>query len=88
MDAQSARTNSKIPFLGEIPIIGALFQSREVRDAQNELLVMVTPQLVYPQDQAPPLPTGEVGEWEWDRYMRQFIPREPVPTGTSPDGSR
>jgi len=88
MDSQSARTNSKIPFLGEIPIIGALFQSREVRDAQTELLVMVTPQLVYPQDQAPPLPTGELGEWEWDRYMRQFIPAEGGAAAPSPEGSR
>ena len=87
MDSQMARTNSKIPFLGEIPIIGSLFQSREVRDAQTELLVMVTPQLVYPQDQAPPLPTGELQDWEWDRYMRQFIPSESGAPGTAPDGS-
>jgi len=87
MDSQSARTNSKIPFLGEIPIIGALFQSREVRDAQTELLVMVTPQLVYPQDQAPALPTGELEDWEWDRYMRQFIPAG-APSGSEPAGSR
>lgn len=88
MDAQLTRTNQKIPFLGEIPIIGSLFQSREVRDAQNELLVLVTPQLVYPQDQAPPLPTGEVGDWEWDRYMRQFVPTETGATGAEPAGSQ
>jgi pilus assembly protein CpaC len=82
MDSQLTRSASKIPFLGEIPIIGSLFQSREVRDAQTELLVLVTPQLVYPQDQAPRLPTGEIEEWEWDRYMRQFIPRDPA--GTAP----
>ena len=85
MDSQSARTNSKIPFLGEIPIIGALFKSREVRDAQTELLVLVTPQLVYPQDQAPALPTGEIEDWEWDRYMRQFIPAGSH-TGSEPAG--
>ena len=87
MDSQSGRTNNKIPFLGEIPIIGALFKSREVRDAQTELLVLVTPQLVYPQDQAPAVPTGEIQDWEWDRYMRQFIPAG-VPSGSEPAGSR
>ncbi len=87
MDSQSGRTNSKIPFLGEIPIIGALFKSREIRDAQTELLVLVTPQLVYPQDQAPAVPTGEIEDWEWDRYMRQFIPAGSS-SGSEPAGSR
>ena len=88
MDSQMARTNNKIPFLGDIPIIGSLFQSREVRDAQTELLVMVTPQLVYPQDQAPPLPTGELQDWEWDRYMRQFIPTEGLTSSPAAEGLR
>jgi pilus assembly protein CpaC len=87
MDSQLSRTAQKIPFLGDIPIIGALFQSREVRDAQTELLVLVTPQLVYPQDQAPRIPTGELEEWEWDRYMRQFVPRDPAGAGDQEGGS-
>jgi pilus assembly protein CpaC len=85
MDSQSVRGNSKIPFLGEIPIIGGLFQSRETRDAQTELLVLVTPQLVYPQDQAPPLPTGEVEEWGWDRYLRRFNPYPESPGQVQPE---
>jgi pilus assembly protein CpaC len=90
MDSQLSRSNSKIPFLGDIPIIGALFQSRELRDSQTELLVLVTPELVYPMDRAPRVPTGELHEWDWDRFMRQYNlqPRPanpaPVPPG-NPD---
>ena len=84
MDSQLTRSDRRIPFLGDIPIIGSLFQSREVRDAQTELLVLVTPQLVYPSEQAPPLPTGELIEWEWDRFLRPFNvpPADSIPSGT------
>jgi len=86
MDSQLSRSNSKIPFLGDIPIIGALFQSRELRDSQTELLVLVTPELVYPMDRAPRVPTGELHEWEWDRFMRQYNlqPRPANPASVPP----
>jgi pilus assembly protein CpaC len=80
MDSQLSRSNAKIPFLGDIPIIGALFQSRELRDSQTELLVLVTPELVYPMDRSPPIPTGELTEWNWDRFMRQYN----LPPGADP----
>jgi pilus assembly protein CpaC len=83
LDSQSARNNRRIPFLGDIPILGALFQSAEYRDAQTELLVIVTPQLVYPADQAPELPTGELHQWDWDRYLRPFN-RSSGPNGPDP----
>jgi len=94
MDSQLSRSNSKIPFLGDIPIIGALFQSRELRDSQTELLVLVTPELVYPMDRAPRVPTGELHDWEWDRFMRQYnlqprpVGQPPLPPGIpDPDGA-
>ncbi|CAN5783987.1 type II and III secretion system protein family protein [soil metagenome] len=88
MDSQSSRSTSKIPFLGDIPIIGALFQSREVRDSQTELLVLVTPELVYPMDRSPRLPTGELHEWEWDRFMRQYnLQPRPVDGAPAPPGN-
>lgn len=38
----------KIPGLGEIPLLGKLFQSRSLNKSHNELLVLVTPRLVQP----------------------------------------
>jgi pilus assembly protein CpaC len=88
MDNQMNRTASKIPLLGDIPILGALFRSQEVRDNQNELLVLVTPYLVYPRDTPPQLPTGEVSEWGIDRFLVPFPPpsRPPAPWDTVPGG--
>jgi pilus assembly protein CpaC len=36
----------KVPGLGDIPLLGKLFQSRSVTKSQDELLVMVTPHIV------------------------------------------
>ncbi len=50
---------SKIPILGSIPIVGALFRSKAGQKSQTELMVLITPQLVRPldPDEVPALPT-------------------------------
>ncbi|MHB8730299.1 MAG: type II and III secretion system protein family protein [bacterium] len=42
----------KIPLLGDLPIIGALFRSRSFQRQESDLLILVTPQLV----ESPPTP--------------------------------
>lgn len=57
---------NKVPFLGDIPILGELFRSEEMRQERSELLVLVTPHIVRPTDGPPPeLPTGEPETWDW-----------------------
>src|SRR5688572_19095590 len=53
--------SSAIPFLGKLPIIGALFRSRAERAERTELMVLITPRLVRPldPDEVPPLPTRQ-----------------------------
>jgi pilus assembly protein CpaC len=43
---------SKYPFLGDIPILGALFRSTSFQKAESELIIIVTPHLVKPLDLA------------------------------------
>jgi pilus assembly protein CpaC len=59
MDNLSQDTAMKVPMLGDLPIIGALFKSRGTRSERTELMVIVTPRLVRPlnPDEVPPLPT-------------------------------
>lgn len=38
----------KLPFLGDIPIIGAFFKNANVRSEEKELVIIVTPRLVRP----------------------------------------
>jgi len=49
---------AKYPVLGEIPVLGMLFRSREFQKNETELVIIVTPHLVKPLDAAKqPLPT-------------------------------
>lgn len=41
---------SKVPFLGELPLIGAAFRRVRYDDVETELVVLVTPELVAPLD--------------------------------------
>jgi pilus assembly protein CpaC len=43
---------SKYPVLGDIPVLGALFQSKEFQKEETELVIIVTPHLVKPLDMA------------------------------------
>ena len=42
----SGRTVNQVPFFGDIPVLGVLFQRRIVTDTRNELLIFVTPRIV------------------------------------------
>lgn len=44
--AEDAKTVTKLPGLGQIPILGELFKSRQFRRGESELVVLVTPQLI------------------------------------------
>ena len=48
--ARNTHTNSidKAPFLGDLPILGALFRSTSFRRNETELVIVVTPYLVKP----------------------------------------
>jgi pilus assembly protein CpaC len=56
IDNQTNETLSKVPGIGDIPILGKLFQSKNVSRSNTELLVIVTPEIVrpIPADQAAP----------------------------------
>jgi pilus assembly protein CpaC len=56
LDNRTTETLSKIPGLGDIPVLGKLFQSRSRNKTNTELLVLVTPELVRPIPAGQPLP--------------------------------
>jgi Flp pilus assembly secretin CpaC len=67
-------TVNKVPYLGDIPVLGAFFRSKEARENKTELLVLVTPHFVLPQDQMPRYPTGEPETWPWSSFMTRPLP--------------
>ncbi|MFN3971876.1 MAG: type II and III secretion system protein family protein [Gemmobacter sp.] len=53
--------NGQVPWLGDIPVLGALFRSSEYQRDQSELVIIVTPHLVTPtRGEALALPTDRV----------------------------
>jgi pilus assembly protein CpaC len=66
LDNEDTETFQKIPFLGDIPILGKLFQSMQKTKTNTELLVIVTPEIVAP------IPAGSaVPEL---KYPSSFLP--------------
>jgi pilus assembly protein CpaC len=59
LDNKVSKQVSKIPLLGDIPILGALFRSTRYTNNETELMVMITPKLVRSLDkeEIPTLPT-------------------------------
>ncbi|MFH1418469.1 MAG: type II and III secretion system protein family protein [Planctomycetota bacterium] len=73
---------SKIPGLGDIPILGALFSSTRYQKSETELLVLVTPQLVEPLDphQVPPPPGGLMTDPnDHELFVLGKLEGEPIP---------
>nr|WP_236937839.1 type II and III secretion system protein family protein [Frigidibacter mobilis] len=64
--------NGQVPWLGDIPVLGALFRSAEYERRQTELVIIVTPHLVTPtRGQALALPTDRVRiPSETDLFLR------------------
>ena len=56
LDNTESETFSKIPFLGDIPILGKFFQSSQKTKANTELIVIVTPEIVAPIPAGSPVP--------------------------------
>jgi pilus assembly protein CpaC len=48
MDNSEIKSLSKVPVIGDIPILGALFRSKQYQKNETELMFIVTAQLVKP----------------------------------------
>src|SRR6266540_2232189 len=61
LDNSESRSLSKVPGLGDIPILGNLFKSTQFQKNESELMFIVTAQMVKPvnRDDLPPIPNVE-----------------------------
>jgi pilus assembly protein CpaC len=77
----------RIPGLGDVPVLGALFSSNEYRKNLTELVIVVTPEIVAPlnPDQVPPLPGDEITEPnDWQLFALGLVAGEPDPMAFDP----
>jgi pilus assembly protein CpaC len=76
VDNTMTDNSTKIPILGDIPILGQFFRSKDARQRRTELLVLVSPKLVLPSDTPALLPTGEPATWKWTGQMKIKSPAD------------
>ena len=69
---ESSDRQVETPWISEIPILGSLFRSTRYRNAETELVIIVTPRLVQPVPDASQLatPLDNLREpTEFERFM-------------------
>ena len=57
MDNRVTEQLQKIPWIGDIPVLGKLFTSKSLNRSKNELVVVVTPHIVHPLPAGQPTPS-------------------------------
>jgi pilus assembly protein CpaC len=67
LDNQTTDNLSKVPGISSIPVLGKLFQNKNVSRSNNELLVIITPELVRPIPEGQPAPEIQ--------FPKTFLPR-------------
>jgi general secretion pathway protein D len=89
MQNQKTQSDSKIPFLGDIPFLGNLFKRKIKGNVKTELLIFLTPHIVYEPSQLAGLSATERGkaemapkafpEEELNRYLDDLPHKESAP---------
>ncbi len=77
MENDKSASVSKIPLLGDIPLLGVLFRSKSTADTKSELMIFMTPHIVHTPMQLAGLNipaqadyiTNSVSEQELDQFL-------------------
>jgi len=91
LDNRSQSQLSKVPGIGDIPILGQLFRSRNINRSNTELLVLVTPHVVDPVRIDAPVqkgPTLPVPFLNIPQFDNTAPGHKEVEAGQQPTGSK
>jgi general secretion pathway protein D len=70
---QDQETINKIPFLGDIPLVGWLFKTKSVKRTKTNLLIMLTPRIVKDARDM-----GEVSDQQKNRFSEELKSEKPI----------
>ena len=85
IDRETLSNVSKVPLLGDLPVIGTFFKQLNYQRSDKELVIVVTPHLVSPLAKDAPLPAtpGEQSEQRdgpvWRSYLGGALSRDAGP---------
>jgi pilus assembly protein CpaC len=86
LDHRATTQLSKVPGIGDIPILGQLFRSHNINKNNTELMVLVTPHIVDPihaNTPVPPLPKQVAPFMDSDKFDKQVPENKDVQKGSS-----
>jgi type II secretory pathway component GspD/PulD (secretin) len=89
MENSKLQSDSKIPFLGDIPLLGNLFKRKQKDSSKTELMIFLTPHIVREPSQLAGLSATERGqtelapkafsEEELNRFLDGLPAQDPAP---------
>jgi pilus assembly protein CpaC len=90
LDNRVMQSLNRIPFLGDVPIVGNLFRSRSTKKTQDELLVVVTPRFVRPlspdeKAQLPEMPEAFLPTTLEEKTAKQKRGKSALPKDQKPE---
>jgi len=71
IDNRVTNITNKIPWLGDVPILGNFFKSKSAQKSNTELMVLCTVHRIAPSTQSPPLPNYPKPFMEKDKFDGQ-----------------
>jgi len=91
MQKSKVQTDSKIPFLGDIPLLGYLFKHKVKHDSKTELIIFLTPHIVMAPSQLAALSSTERSKAELapkaftEQELNRFIDELPAKDAAPPN---
>jgi pilus assembly protein CpaC len=79
---------SRVPGIGDVPVLGTLFRSTEYRRRITELVILVTPEIIAPlnPDQVSPAPGQDLmSPDDFQLYALGLLEGEPAEDPSTPD---
>ena len=89
MSSANAVADTKIPVLGDLPLLGSLFRRRQKSDTRSELLIFLTPHIVQNPGELAALSSKERGKSDAlqalpEKDLNQFLDTLPMKESTPP----
>jgi general secretion pathway protein D len=92
MQTTKAETTTKIPFLGDIPLLGNLFSRKQKAEAKSELIIFLTPHIVAAPSELAALTTKQrdrsdavkgLTEQELNKFLDEMPQKKSAPDANS-----
>jgi len=96
MQTSKSKTDTKIPLLGDLPLLGNLFKRTQISDSKTELIIFLTPHVVAAPTELAALTAKErqrsdaskgLTEEELNKFL-DTLPKEKNSPGSTPKSGK